>query len=41
VNTLTGAIDREQTVTHPGGGDCGLDSPPCEQDVALCVKAIK
>lgn len=38
VNPLTGAIEREQTLTHPGG-DCALGVPPHEHDIALRVKA--
>ena len=36
VNTLTGAVDREEALTHPGG-DCVLESPPFVEDVALRI----
>jgi hypothetical protein len=38
VNPLTGAVDREQTLVHPGG-DAVLAPPPYAQDVALRVRA--
>ena len=36
VNTLTGKIDKSETITH-AGGEVTLSSPPYEQDVAVRV----
>lgn len=38
VNPRTGAVDREQTLQHPGG-DAALMSPPYEQDIALRLRS--
>lgn len=40
VNTLTGAIDKEQALAHRGG-DCELVPPSYEHDVALRLKSVK
>jgi hypothetical protein len=37
VNPLTGAVDREQRLAHPGG-DAVLAAPSYEQDIALRVR---
>ena len=40
INPLTGAIEREQHLIHPGG-DCTLAIPPRQQDIALRMKTGK
>jgi hypothetical protein len=36
VNTRTGAVDKTEDLTHPGGAAV-LSSPPYEEDVALRI----